>query len=99
MDLETSQLLERLTKLAEENNKILIKVQKHARWATFFTVVKWTLFIGLTIGSYFAVQPYLGQAVETYKVINSTQVQSQNLNNYLKNLENSVKYGAPNIGS
>lgn len=95
MDLETKQLLNRLTELTEENNKILLKVQKHTRLATFFTVVKWTLFIGLTIGSYFAVQPYLGQAIDTYKAIDSTRVQSQNLNNYLKNVENSVKYNAP----
>jgi hypothetical protein len=95
MDLETSQLLRRLTELTEENNKILLNVQKHARWETFFTTVKWILFIALTIGSYFAVQPYIGQVVDTYRTINSTQVQSQNLNGYLKNVENSVKYGVP----
>ena len=93
MDLETSQLLRRLTELTEENNKILLNVQKHARWETFFTVVKWTLFIALTVGSYFAVQPYIGQLIGAYKTINSTQIQSQNLNQYLKNVENSVKYG------
>jgi hypothetical protein len=95
MDPETSELLRKLTELTEENNKILLKVQKHTRLATFFTVVKWMLFIALTVGSYFAVQPYLGQAVDTYKAIDSTRVQSQNLNNYLKNVENSVKYNAP----
>ena len=79
MDLETSQLLRRLTELTEENNKILLKIQSKARWAMFFSIVKWTLFIGLTIGSYFVVQPYIDQTMQLYKTIQSTQTQSKGL--------------------
>lgn len=99
MDLETSQLLRRLTELTEENNKILLSVQKHTRWATFFTVVKWTLFITLTVGSYFAVQPYIGDIVNGYKNLESTKTQSEGLQNYLKNIQNQVKYVPSTVGN
>ena len=91
MDLETSQLLRRLTQLTEENNKILLKIQRHSRWEMFFGTLKWILFIGLTVGSYFAVQPYIGQAMDAYKSLESTKVQSDSIQNYLKNLQNPVR--------
>ncbi len=95
MDLETSQLLRRLTELTEENNKILLKIQRHSRWEMFFTFVKWTLFIVVTVGSYLAVQPYIGQIKETYDNFQSVQSESQNLQDYLKNFQNPVKYNVP----
>lgn len=99
MDLETSQLLRRLTELTEENNKILLKVQKHTRWAMFFSFVKWTLFVVLTVGSYLAVQPYIGQVMDAYKSLESAKVQSEGVQNYLKNIQNPVKYVPPTVGS
>jgi hypothetical protein len=99
MDLETSQLLRRLTELTEENNKILLKVQKHTRWAMFFSFLKWSLFIALTVGSYLAVQPYIGEAIDAYKSLESAKSQSQGIQDYLKNIQNPVKYVPPTVGS
>ena len=95
MDLETSQLIRRLTDITEENNKILHKMQSQARWTMFFGTMKWILFAGLTIGSYFVVQPYLDQIMKLYSAIQETQTQSSGLQDYLKNLGNSVKYTLP----
>lgn len=95
MDLETSQLLKKLTELTEENNKILHKIQKHTRWAMFFGVVKWILIIGITIGSYIAIQPYFDQLIKTYRSLESVQSQSSGLQEYLKNIQNTLKYNLP----
>ena len=95
MDLETSQLLRRLTEITEENNKILRKMQSHARWTMFFGTMKWLLFVGLAVGSFFVVQPYLDQTMKLYQTLESTQTQSQSLQDYLKNIGNSVKYTLP----
>jgi hypothetical protein len=95
MDLETSQLLRRLTELTEENNKILLKIQKHTRWTMFFNAVKWILIIAVFIGSYIVVQPYVDQLMGMYKTLQNTQTQSVGLQDYLKNLQNSVKYNLP----
>jgi hypothetical protein len=92
MDLETSQLLRRLTELTEENNKILHKIQKHTRWTMFFGIVKWVIIIGITVGSYFAILPYINQMMDMYNSFESTQAQSNGLIEYLKNFQNSVKY-------
>jgi len=95
MDLETSQLLRRLKELTEENNKILLKIQKHTRWTMFFNAIKWILIIGFFIGSYIVVQPYINPIINMYKTLQGTQTQSVDLQNYLKNLQNSVKYNLP----
>jgi hypothetical protein len=95
MDLETSQLLRRLTELTEENNKILLKIQKHTRWTMFFNAVKWILIIGVFIGSYIVVQPYIDQVMSMYKTLQATQTQSVGLQDYLKSIQDSMKYGLP----
>ena len=95
MDLETSQLLHRLTELTEENNKILLKIQKHTRWTMFFNAIKWILIIGVFVGSYIVVQPYLDQVMSMYKTFQSTQAQSVGLQDYLKSIQDSMRYNLP----
>lgn len=95
MDLETSREIRKLIELTEENNRILLKMQSHARWTMFFGTMKWLLFVGLAVGSYFVVQPYLDQTMKLYNAIQSTQTQSQSLQDYLKNFANSIKYTLP----
>ena len=90
MDPETRQLFQKLTDLAEENNKILHKMQSRARWTMFFSTMKWILFVGVLVGSYFAVAPYLDQTVSVYKNIES-QASGHSISDYLKNFGNSVK--------
>ena len=86
MDHESSQMLRRLTELAEENNKILHHMQNKARWGTFFSTIKWILFVAITLGAYVFVQPYIDQTLKFYQSIQGTQVQNQGVLNYLKNL-------------
>lgn len=95
MDLETSQELRRLRELVEENNKMLKHMQSRARWAIFFSSLKWVVFVGIAIGSYFVVQPYIDQTMKLYGALQQTQVDSQGIMDYLKNFGNSIKYTLP----
>ena len=95
MDPETTQQLQKLIELTEQNHKILSKMQNHIRWGMFFGVMKWLLFVGLAVGSYVVVQPYIDQVMKVYKSLETTQAQNQNFVEYLKNFGNSVKYTLP----
>jgi hypothetical protein len=58
--------IKKIEKLLEENNKMLKQVrsvQKRAWWAM---ILKWTLFIAVSFGAYYAIQPYLERVNSTY---------------------------------
>lgn len=70
MTPEEKSLLERTHKLAEENNSILRGIRRSNRWSTLFRVIYWLVLVGLGLGAYYALQPYLMSAV---KIINQGQ--------------------------
>ena len=61
----------------------------------FFSIAKWVVIIGISVGSYIVVQPYIDRTVQVYDSLQSTQTQSKSLQDYLKSFENSVKYNLP----
>ena len=76
MSPEEKVLLERTLKLSEENNKILRKMQRTARWAIVWGFIKLAFVVVPLVAGYFLLQPYLNQALEGYKgvqeLINNT---------------------------
>ena len=65
-------LIEQTAKLSEENNKILRKLQDASRWSRFFSILKWIIIIGLTVGAYYYVQPYLEVFIKAYQSFQGT---------------------------
>ena len=59
MTPEEKSLLERTYKLAEENNIILKAMRRSRRISTAVHIFYWVVIIGVSIGSYFAIQPLL----------------------------------------
>ena len=59
MTPEEKSLLERTNKLAEENNAILHSLRRSARWSTAFKVIYWFVILGLSVGAFYAIQPYI----------------------------------------
>jgi len=55
--------------IVEENQKILKSLQNRARFSTVITALKWIFIIGISIGAYTLVQPFLEQMLDTYKSI------------------------------
>ena len=66
MDLEEKALLERTVKLSEENNQILRKMQRAARWGLIWGFIKVLIIIVPLVAGYLYLEPYLSQAVNNY---------------------------------
>jgi hypothetical protein len=66
MSPEEKTLLERTLKLSEENNLILHKIQKRAKWSTIFGLIKIVVIVVPLVAGYIYFQPFLEQAVENY---------------------------------
>jgi len=66
MPPEEKELLEKSVSLAEDNNKILRSMRNSMRWGRIMTVVYWILIIGISVGAFYFLQPYVDQVVRTY---------------------------------
>ncbi|MBU6370580.1 MAG: hypothetical protein KGH93_02725 [Patescibacteria group bacterium] len=69
MDPYQKQLFERMTELAEENNKILRSLRNAHRWSVFLTSVYWILIIGVAVGGFYYLEPYVDTVLRTYSSI------------------------------
>jgi len=59
--------LERIERLSEENNRLLRKLVSDLRWRQLFSLVKWVIVIGLTLGLYYYLQPIIDQIKAIYE--------------------------------
>ena len=75
MDQESKELLERTHKLAEENNKILHKIRKIQKNQAFWSTLKTIVFIGITMGAIYWLQPYLVTIINAYNKIPGMKTQ------------------------
>lgn len=66
MDSETKSLIHSMSETVEENNKILHKLQRKSRYATIMSIVYWLIIFGISIGSYYYIEPYFKQLVSIY---------------------------------
>lgn len=66
MSPEEKAQLERTLKLSEENNRLLLKMHRAARWAMFWGFIKIVVIVGPLIVGYIYLQPFFGQALENY---------------------------------
>ena len=66
MPPEEKELLEKSVVLAEDNNKILRSMRNSMRWGRIMTVIYWLLIIGISVGAFYFLQPYVDQVMKTY---------------------------------
>ncbi|OHB05871.1 MAG: hypothetical protein A3B22_02695 [Candidatus Zambryskibacteria bacterium RIFCSPLOWO2_01_FULL_47_33] len=69
MNPEEKVLLERALKLSEENNQILRKIERRARWAVLWGFIKVAIIIVPLVVGYLYLQPLLDQALENFKSV------------------------------
>ncbi len=72
MDPESKKLLEATFELAEENNKMLRKVRSIQKWGVFWHSLKMILIIGVTLGAFYFLEPYVNKMVDLYNSISGT---------------------------
>jgi hypothetical protein len=68
MNPEEKALLERVAKLAEDNNRMLRNVESRARRAAVYGFMKLIIVIAPLVIGYYYLQPYLEQAQDTLGV-------------------------------
>lgn len=66
MTPEEKQKLNEIAEQVAENNKMLHKLYRKARWGTIIRIFYWTIIIILTFGSYYFIQPYIDQLLKVY---------------------------------
>lgn len=66
MDTEDKIKLDRALELSEENNAILKKMHRAMRWGRLVRIVYWTILIGVSVGAFYFIQPYIDQLVNIY---------------------------------
>ena len=69
MSPEERQLLEETVTLSRENNQILRQLRRALRWGRFYSVLKWILIVGSTLGAYYYLQPYLFRLFDAYQAL------------------------------
>jgi hypothetical protein len=91
MTPEEKSLLERTYKLAEENNGILRGIRRTNRISALMRGVYWIVIIGLSVGAYYAIQPYvsfltseLGQLQGGLGALNNATSAAQSFKDLLK---------------
>ncbi|MBP9772054.1 MAG: hypothetical protein KBD16_04010 [Candidatus Pacebacteria bacterium] len=75
---EKSMLMEALT-LSRENNQILKKMYRATLWNRAIKIFYWVVIIGITIGSFYFLQPYIDTLQGVYGGVTGAQEQLKDL--------------------
>lgn len=63
---ELNEKIDKLTTLIEENQHMVRNLYQRARMATVFIFIKWFIIIGITVGSFYYIQPFINTLVGIY---------------------------------
>lgn len=88
MDPLLNERLASIEKKIEENNHILVRIRRVQRNAQLFRLFYWLVIVGLTLGAFYYIEPYLKQLLAVYSNIQDTQ---QNIQNALPDIGNMQK--------
>jgi len=66
MEGDIKNLLEENLKLSKENNELLLKIRGVQRWQQITHILYWFLIIGVSIGAFYFIKPYLGNVLNLY---------------------------------
>jgi len=83
---ESKQLLQAAYKLAEENNKMLYKVRGVQKRQAIFSILKWLIIIGIAMGAFYFLQPFVGQVQKFIQDSGASINQLKNLGNTFQNI-------------
>ena len=86
MDSDIRDAVQKTLELVEENNKILRKMRRSIFWGRVFHTLYWIIIIGVSIGAYYYVQPYLESMLKIFGGTQGTLDELQKLPDLLKNL-------------
>jgi hypothetical protein len=95
MDQEEKHLLEENLRLSQENNVLLLKIRSVQRWEQITHIFYWFLIIGVSIGAFYFIKPYLGNLLNIYtggvSGINNISDITKNLKNAQTDIQDLLK--------
>ncbi len=81
MDFPDKEFFDRLMQLTEENNRMLRRIRRAAFWTGISRIIYWIILIGISVGAFYYIQPYIQQFWDTYKALESTGAKVQGIVN------------------
>lgn len=84
-DEELKQLLKKNIEVSEESLGILKKMRRAALMGRFFSFLKWVIIIGISVGAYYYIEPYLQTMIKAFSVVSSGMDEVQKTGSTLKN--------------
>ena len=69
MTPEERRILSETRQLAEENNEMLRKIQRSQRASLALKTIYWLVIIGLSVGAFWFIQPYVNAVKESVGTI------------------------------
>jgi uncharacterized membrane protein len=77
--------------MVEENNKLLRKMHRAALWGRIFHFFYWAAIIGLSVGAYYFIQPYVDQVQGVYGDLKSDVTNVRNAAGQIGDIGNLLK--------
>ena len=66
MNPEEKEILKKTLELSQENNDMLHSIRRGMFWGRVMRVIYWVVIIGVSIGVYYYIEPYLNGAIDAY---------------------------------
>lgn len=66
--------LKKVVKLSEENNTMLRRVDHRAKMAVLWGIFRWAIVIGVALGAFYYIQPYLEQLATIYQSLTGNKL-------------------------
>ena len=66
MDQEDKEILRKTLDISQRNNRMLEKISRGMFWGRVFRYIYWAVIIGIGVGAYYFIQPYIDQILEAY---------------------------------
>ena len=84
MDSESQKLAQDTFALAQENNKMLHSIRRGQRITAFMSFLYWVIVIGVAVGSFYYIQPYVDKIQKFVQDSGVTLDQLKSFGNKLK---------------
>jgi len=84
--MDEEELLQKISDLAEENNRLLKKLVSHNRWQKVWGLFKIALFFAPLVIGYIYLSPYLQQMFGLYQKLQNIEQIGSGLQNGIQNL-------------
>ncbi len=82
MDQEIREIraeLKQIGDLSKDNNAMLHGIQRRAQLSMVFSALRWIVIIGLTVGAYYSLLPYLKELTSVYQKVSGSKLDFMNL--------------------